>query len=186
MNNQNSDEFGFSEFLIEMREQSRMANTSGFPEVLVYDPSKCFEGFVQFDYPWSTHRYNEVLVIKTKGMKVRFIDGLPVVDCTLSAEKYLLVFHIGKDSRNRWGSIPNFLYSGAKLLTAKVVDTANYPERGFTEKFGYTALFRIEEEAWSVKWAVECPYTGELSHHKVSSESGGDVVVDTEMHRDAF
>jgi len=172
---------------LEESEQARMMNTSGFSEVLIYDPSKCFEGFVQFDAPWSIHRFQDISVVKTKGLKVRFIDGLPVVDCTLSAEKYLLVYHIGKDSRNRWGSVPHFEYSGAKLLTAKVVDTSKYPERGFTEKFGYTALFRIDDEVWSVKWAVECPYTGELAHHEVSSDSSdSEVVVNTEMHRDAF
>jgi hypothetical protein len=181
---QNS-EFGFSEFLIEEREQARMENTSGFPEVLVYDPSVCFEGFVQFDEPYSTTCREKVSVVKTKGLKVRFIDGLPVINCTLSAEKYLLVYHVGRDSRTWAGRIPDFDIYGAVLITSKVVKTTSYPEEQFTEKFGYTALFRIIEEAWSVEWAVECPYTGEFSYHKVSS-AGAEVVVDTEMHRDAF
>jgi hypothetical protein len=176
----------FHEFLVEAREETRIANTSGFPEVLVYDPSVCFEGFVQFDEPYSTTcREKDISVVKTKGMKVRFIDGLPVLDCTLSAEKYLLVYHVGRDSRTWAGRKPDFEVLGAVILTSKVVNIVNYPEGQFTEKFGYTALFRIIEEAWSVEWAVECPYTGELSHHKVSS-AGAEVVVDTEMHRDAF
>lgn len=154
-------------------------NCEELPEVLVFDPVGAYHGLVEFDQPSSTQVLgNNLVSVKTNGVKVKFLDGMPVINGTLSKSKYLLIYHIGAESRNWIGAPIFYTYDSEEmdLLESKCVDVEHFPNRYYTERFGYTALFRIKSEKWGVKWALECVYTKAITSFELNQDG---VVSDT-------